>query len=36
MTQQAQFTLNLGRYVGNAAQKPLWKPGAGFGSAGFE
>lgn len=36
MTQQAQFTLNLGRYVGNAARKPAWKPGEGFGSAGFE
>lgn len=36
MTQQAQFTLNLGRYVGNAAKKPAWKPGEGFGSAGLE
>ncbi|MBG6220369.1 MULTISPECIES: M28 family peptidase [unclassified Janthinobacterium] len=31
MTQQAQFTLNLGQAVANAARMPLWKAGDAFG-----
>ncbi|QYF94911.1 M28 family peptidase [Massilia sp. PAMC28688] len=33
MVQQAQFTLNLGRMVGNAPAMPTWKPGDAFGKA---
>jgi Zn-dependent M28 family amino/carboxypeptidase len=33
MVQQAQFTLNLGRMVGNAAKMPAWKAGDAFGKA---
>ena len=32
MTQQAQFTLNLGYAVANAAKMPTWKKGEAFGS----
>ena len=31
MVQQAQFTLNLGRMIANAAKMPAWKPGDAFG-----
>ena len=31
MLQQAQFTLNLGRMVGNAPKMPAWKAGDAFG-----
>lgn len=31
MVQQAQFTLNLGRMVANAARMPAWKAGDAFG-----
>ena len=31
MVQQAQFTLNLGRMIGNAAKMPAWKNGDAFG-----
>lgn len=33
MTQQAQFTLNLGQAVANAAKMPAWKAGDAFGKA---
>lgn len=33
MTQQAQFTLNLGQAVANAAKMPAWKAGDAFGTA---
>ena len=33
MTQQAQFTLNLGQAVANAARMPAWKAGDAFGKA---
>ncbi|SIQ54594.1 Zn-dependent amino-or carboxypeptidase, M28 family [Janthinobacterium sp. TND4EL3] len=33
MTQQAQFTLNLGQVVANAAKMPAWKAGDAFGKA---
>ncbi len=33
MVQQAQFTLNLGRAVGDAAKMPAWKAGDAFGKA---
>ena len=33
MVQQAQFTLNLGRMVGNAPTMPAWKAGDAFGKA---
>ncbi|MNN28811.1 Peptidase family M28 [compost metagenome] len=33
MTQQAQFTLNLGLAVANAAKMPAWKAGDAFGKA---
>jgi Zn-dependent M28 family amino/carboxypeptidase len=33
MTQQAQFTLNLGQAVANAATMPAWKAGDAFGKA---
>lgn len=33
MTQQAQFTLNLGQTVANAAKMPAWKAGDAFGKA---
>jgi Zn-dependent M28 family amino/carboxypeptidase len=33
MTQQAQFTLNLGQAVANAAKMPVWKAGDAFGKA---
>ena len=33
MTQQAQFTLNLGQMVANAAKMPAWKAGDAFGKA---
>ncbi|MBW3501026.1 M28 family peptidase [Janthinobacterium sp. NKUCC08_JDC] len=33
MTQQAQFTLNLGLAVANAVKMPAWKPGDAFGKA---
>ena len=32
MVQQAQFTLNLGRMVGNAPKMPAWKAGDPFGA----
>ena len=31
MVQQAQFTLNLGRMIGNAPKMPAWKAGDAFG-----
>ena len=31
MVQQAQFTLNLGLRVANAAAMPVWKAGDAFG-----
>lgn len=33
MTQQAQFTLNLGQAVANGARMPAWKAGDAFGKA---
>ena len=33
MVQQAQFTLNLGRIVGDASRMPVWKAGDPFGKA---
>jgi hypothetical protein len=30
MTQQAQFTLNLGEMVANAPKMPAWKAGDAF------
>jgi Zn-dependent M28 family amino/carboxypeptidase len=33
MTQQAQFTLNLGRLVANAPRMPAWRAGDAFGKA---
>lgn len=33
MTQQAQFTLNLGQAVANAPKMPAWKAGDAFGKA---
>jgi Zn-dependent M28 family amino/carboxypeptidase len=33
MTQQAQFTLNLGRMVADAPKMPEWKAGDAFGKA---
>ncbi|PMQ12642.1 M28 family peptidase [Janthinobacterium sp. AD80] len=33
MTQQAQFTLNLGQAVANGAKMPAWKAGDAFGKA---
>ena len=33
MTQQAQFTLNLGQAVANAPKMPAWKTGDAFGKA---
>jgi hypothetical protein len=33
MVQQAQFTLNLGQAVANAAKMPAWKAGDAFGKA---